>query len=165
MNNKVQIKFKLNKKHHVIDKLLITHNQYINVIRFYEKVPPDRTKCRDNYTKIKSTLYKSFFNSNKIFKVVPGKTSFFVIGPCVLSILFVLILASDTAVLYGIVFSILVLSTEIRYSSFLKMVFVFQKFFMKLKVLKTFQVSSDFHIKICRSLKRRAVLKLPSTVF
>ena len=33
------------------------------------------------------------------------------------------------------------------------------------KVLKTFQISSDCHIKACRSLKRRAILKILSTIF
>ena len=43
------------------------------------------------------------------------------------------------AVLYGNdAFSILVLSTKKLYSSFLKMVFVFQKICFKVKVLKTF---------------------------
>ena len=51
-----------------------------------------------------------------------------------------LTLASDMAVLYGNdVFSIFVLSTKKRYSSFLKNVF-------NIKVLKTFQFSTDCHI-------------------
>ena len=33
------------------------------------------------------------------------------------------------------------------------------------KVLKTFKISSESHIKTCRSLKRRATSKIPSTVF
>ena len=44
-------------------------------------------------------------------------------------------------------FTILVLSTTKRYSSFLKKVSVFQK--ICFKVLKTFKVSTDFHIKTC----------------
>ena len=35
----------------------------------------------------------------------------------------------------------------------------------KVKVLKTFKISSDCPIKTCRSLKRRAFLKIFSTVF
>ena len=35
----------------------------------------------------------------------------------------------------------------------------------KVKVLKTFKTSSDCHIKTYRSLKRRAILKIPATVF
>ena len=67
----------------------------------------------------------------------------------------VLKLASDMAVLTGNdALAIFVASTKIRYSRFLKKVFVFQKICFKVKVLKT-----------CRSLKRRAILKIPSTVF
>ena len=62
------------------------------------------------------------------------------------------------------VFSILVLSTEKQYSSFLKKVFVFQKIYFKVKVLKTFKISTDSHIKTCRFLERRAILKIASTV-
>ena len=36
---------------------------------------------------------------------------------------------------------------------------------VKVKVLKTFKISSDCPIKTCRSLKRRAFLKIFSTVF
>ena len=62
------------------------------------------------------------------------------------------------AVLYGnVAFSMVVL--------FLKAVFVFQKTSFKVKVLKTFKVSSDYHIKIRQSLRQRAILKTPSTVF
>ena len=75
-------------------------------------------------------------------------------------------MASDMVVLYGNdAFSLLVLSTKKRYSSFLKKVFVFQKICFKVKVLKTFETFTDYHIKTCRSLKRRAILKIPSTVF
>ena len=40
---------------------------------------------------------------------------------------------------------------------------VFQK--TCFKVLKTFKVPIDCHVKTCRSYKRRAILKIPSTVF
>ena len=64
-----------------------------------------------------------------------------------LSILFVLTLASDKTVLYGnVAFSILVLSAKKEYSSFLKKVFVFQKIYFKVKVFKTFKISSDCHM-------------------
>ena len=43
--------------------------------------------------------------------------------------------------------------------------FVFQKIWFKVKVLKTFETFTDCHIKTCRSLKRRAILKIPSTKF
>ena len=56
--------------------------------------------------------------------VVTGKTPFFMIGPFVLTFLFVLTLASDMAVLYeSDAFSILVLSTEKWYCSFFKKIF------------------------------------------
>ena len=77
-----------------------------------------------------------------------------------------LTLASDMPVLYGNdAFSVLVLSPKKRYSSFLKKVFLFQKIYFKVKVSKTFKISTDCHIKICRSLKRRANMKIPSTAF
>ena len=67
--------------------------------------------------------------------------------------LFVLTLASDMVVLYGTVaFSIFVLSTKKLYSSFLKKAFVLQKICFKVKVLKTFKMFTDCHIKTCRSL-------------
>ena len=101
---------------------------------------------------------KQNFRENK---VATGKTSFFV-----LIILFVLTLTFDMALLYGNdVFSILALSTKKRYSSFLKKVFVFQKMCFKVKVLKTFKISTGCHIKTCRSLKRRAILKIRRPVF
>ena len=68
---------------------------------------------------------KQNFRKNK---VVTGKTRFFVIGPFVLPILFVLTLASGRAVLCGhVAFSILVLSTKKWFSSFVKGVCVLQK--------------------------------------
>ena len=52
------------------------------------------------------------------------------------------------AVLYeNDVFSILVLSTKKLFSSFLKKVFVFQKIYFNVKVLKTFKISADCHMK------------------
>ena len=82
------------------------------------------------------------------------------------AILFVLTLVSDRAVLNGNdVFSVSVVSTKKLYSSFLKKVFVFQKICFKVKVLKTFETFTHCHLKTCRSLKRRAILKIPSTAF
>ena len=84
----------------------------------------------------------------------------------VLNILFALTLASDMAVLYGnAAFSILVFSTKKRYSSLSKKVFVFQKIYFIVRVLKTFKISTDFHIKSCRSLTRRGILKIPECSF
>ena len=52
--------------------------------------------------------------------------------------------SSDKVVLYkNVKFSALVLSTKKGYSSVLKKVFAFQKICFKVKVLKTFKVSSD----------------------
>ena len=77
-----------------------------------------------------------------------------------------LTLALDMAVLHGNdAFSILVYLTKKRYSSFLKKVFVCQKIYPKVKVRKVFKTFTDRHIKTCRSLKWRAILKIPSTVF
>ena len=91
---------------------------------------------------------------------------FSVIGHYVVTMLFVLTFPSDMAVLYGNdAFSILVCRTKKRCSSFLKNVFIFQRICFKFKVLKTFKHFTNHHIKTCRSLKRRAILKIPSTVF
>ena len=57
--------------------------------------------------------------------------------------------------------SILLLSTKKWYSSFFKSVCVFQKIYFKVKVLKSFKISSDCHIKACQSLKWWAILKIP----
>ena len=76
-------------------------------------------------------------------------------------------MASDRAVLNGNdVFSVLVVSTKKRYSTFLKKVFAFQKICFKVNVLmKTFETFTDCHIKTYGSLKRKAILKIPSNVF
>ena len=60
---------------------------------------------------------------------------------------------------------ILILSTKKRYSIFLKSACIFQKIHFKVKVLKSFKIFNDYHIKVCRSLKWRAILKIPSTIF
>ena len=49
-------------------------------------------------------------------------------------------------------------------NDFLKKVLVSQKICFKVKVLKTFKISTDCHIKVGRSHKRRAILKIPITV-
>ena len=77
-----------------------------------------------------------------------------------------LTLAFGMAVLYrNDAFSIIVISTKKRYSSLLKKIFFFQKISFKVKVLKTFNISTDYHIKTCRSLKRRTILKIPTVSF
>ena len=98
------------------------------------------------------------------YKVGTSKTPFFVIF--VVAILFVSTLVSDRAVLNGNdVFSISVVSTNKQSSSFLKKVFICQKICFKVKVLKTCEILTDCHIKTCRSLKRKAILKILGTVF
>ena len=68
-------------------------------------------------------------------------------------------------VLYGNdAFSILVLDLK-RVLQFFEKGFRFPENYFKLKVLKTSNISTDCHIKTCRSRKRRAILKIPSTVF
>ena len=47
-------------------------------------------------------------------------------------------------------FSILVLLNKKHHSSFLKKVFVLQKIYLKIKVLKTLKVPTDCHIKTLR---------------
>ena len=107
-------------------------------------------------------LMKSNFKKNK---VVTGKTPFFVIH-FVLPILFVLTLTSWKTVLYGnITLSVLVFYTKNLHSTFLKKVFVFWKIYFNVKVLKTFIAVSDYHMKTCRSFKRRAILKISRTIF
>ena len=84
----------------------------------------------------------------------------------VLLILFVLTLTFDRPVLYqNVAFSVIVLSTKKQCFSFLKKVLVFQKTYFKVKVLKTFKISSNRHLKTCRSLKRRSILKIPNPLF
>ena len=115
---------------------------------------------------IKSISYKRLLSWNKIFykmkKLLAKLCSLWQVY-FVLTILFSLTLAFDVAVLYeNDAFSVLVPSTKKRYSSFLKKVFIFQT--ICFKVLKTFKISSYCLIKTCSSLKRRAILKIPSTV-
>ena len=62
----------------------------------------------------------------------------------------------------NVAFSIIILSTKKRCSSFFKKNIVFQKTCFKVKVLKTFKISSDCHLKICWSLERWTILKIPS---
>ena len=56
------------------------------------------------------------------------------------------------------------INTKKRCSSFSKRFFVFQKTYLKVKTLKTFKISSECHIKTCLTCKRRAILKIPSSV-
>ena len=90
---------------------------------------------------IRGSYTETKFSKNK---VVTGKLRSLRQVNFVLIILFVLTLAPDVAVLYeNHAFSILVLSTKNLYSSFLKKVFLFQKISFKVKLLKTFNISTD----------------------
>ena len=83
----------------------------------------------------------------------------------VLLMLFILTLAFEWAVLYGnMAFSMVVLSTKQCHSSFSKNLFVFHKTCLVVRVMKMFKMSSDCHIKICRSFKGWAIVKIPRTV-
>ena len=112
--------------------------------------------------------------SNQLFirgsdknKVVTGKTSFFVIGA----------FCAHHFICLNIWLLIWQFCMEVmRFQSqwfqlkngtpvLLKNVFVFQKICFKVKVLKTFKIFIDCHIKTYQSLKRKAILKIPSTVF
>ena len=67
------------------------------------------------------------------------------------------------SIFYGnVALSFVVLWAKKQYSSFLRKVLAFRKTCFKVKVLKTFKIPSDCHIKAFRSLKRRAILKIPS---
>ena len=57
--------------------------------------------------------------------------------------------------------SILVPSTKKQYSSFLKSLRFSENLFQSYQVLKSFKISSGCHIKACRSLKWRAIFKIP----
>ena len=73
----------------------------------------------------------------------------------VLTVLFVIVLASDRVILSGnVVFSILVLSTQKVLQFFSKDFHFSEKLFLKVKALKTFKI-----------LKRRAIFEIPSTAF
>ena len=72
----------------------------------------------------------------------------------VLPILFVLTLVFGKAVLHGnVAFTILL--RKKRYSSFLKKYLVFRKTYFKVKVIKTFKIPKNYHVKTCRSLLSR----------
>ena len=88
---------------------------------------------RGSYTKAK-------FSKNK---VVTDKTPFFVIGPYCTPYSMCVNIGLGRAALYGnISFSILILPTKKRYSSFLKKVLFFlEKICFKVKALKTLKIS------------------------
>ena len=108
--------------------------------------------------KLKQNLQKN--------KAVAANTPFFFIGPFCTHHSICLNTGFWQSSLNGNdVFSVLVLSTKKRFFSFLKKVFVFQKICFKVNVLKTFKISTDCHIKTCRSRKQKAILKIPIVPF
>ena len=96
-------------------------------------------------------------------KVVTGKISFFVIGAFCTSHSICLNIAF-WEIRFVWTCCVFKLST-FNLSTFLKRVCLFHKICFKIKVLKMLKISSDCDIKTCQFLKRRAILKIPSTVF
>ena len=129
-----------------------------------EKVPWNKTPARIKGMNMDIWLVGT---SNQVFlrgsytetkisknKVVTRKIRFYVIGRFCVPRSICLNRASDRVAFCGLVtFSILLK----LYSSLMKKDFVFQKIRMINKVLKTFKISIDCHIKACLSLKRRTI--------
>ena len=114
---------------------------------------------------IKSTLCMRFLNWNKIFKkkVVTGKTLFFVIGPfCTPHSICVNIGFWQRSSVWKC--CVVVFQLKGVTPVFLKKTYIFQKICFKVKALKTFKISNNRDIKTWRSLKRRAILKVPGNV-
>ena len=98
-------------------------------------------------------------------KVVPGKTTFFLIGAFCTNHSIFLTLASGITVSYGNdKFLVLVLSTKKWNFGFLKKAFLLQKICFQVKVLEKFKISTDCHIETYRSFKRRSILKIPRRI-
>ena len=94
--------------------------------------------------------------------MVTGKTPFFAIGQfCTPHSIFLNIGFWQGSLLYG---NVMVSALHLRYSSFLKKLFVFQKICFRVKLVKTLKISSDYQIKTCRSVKQKAILKIPIIV-
>ena len=87
-------------------------------------------------------------------KVVSGKTAFLAIGLLFTLHSIFLTLAFGKAFLYGNnALLITVLPTKNRFSILSEKVFIYRKSCFKVKTLKIFEISSDCHIEMCRSLK------------
>ena len=116
------------------------------------------------------TIYKRFSHSNSIFKkytVVGGKTPFFVISPfsshhsiCLNNGFWQ---GSFASTFYA--FSSSNFNKKNGTSVFEKKFIVFQKANFKIESLILFKIFSYYHIKICQSLKRKAILKSSSAIF
>ena len=73
---------------------------------------------------------------------------------------------SDLTVLYeSDAFSILVLSTKKKILQFFEKGFRYPENLLQSQMLKTYKISNDCHTNTCQSLKRRAILKIPSSIF
>ena len=115
---------------------------------------------------MKSTIRGSYTENFQENKAVSRKSSSLFDGSIFYSPFFVLTLAFQREVLYGFVtFSMVVLLNKKPCSSFSKYLFVSQKTFLKVRVMKTFKVSSGCHIKVCQSPKRGSISKIPSSCF
>ena len=91
---------------------------------------------------MKSTIRGSYTENFQENKAVSRKSSSLFDGSIFYSPFFVLTLAFQREVLYG-----------------------FVTFSMKVRVMKTFKVSSGCHIKVCQSPKRGSISKIPSSCF
>ena len=134
-----------------------------------EKAPSNETPALTKSTNMdiwvvgttNQLFIRGSLTETKFSKSSYWQTPFFVIGTfCSHHFIFICL---DIGFWYD-AFSILLLSTKKRYSSFLKKVFIFQEIYFKAEVLKTFKIFTDCNMKTCWSLKRRTILKFPSTV-
>ena len=131
---------------------------------YREKAPSNKTPALTKSKNMDICVVGTSNELKQIFqktKVVTGKTLFFVMVHFILPVLFVSTLTFDRAVLYGnITFSILVLSTKRRSSIFWEKLFVFQNICLKVKVLKTFKISSASYFSVGFKVKppRKSVL-------
>ena len=117
-----------------------------------------QTNCLWEILKLKQNFQRN--------KVATRKTPFLVSEQFCTPNFICLTLNSGSTVLYGhVLFSVLVLTFKKLFPIFLKKVFVLRKICFKVKVLKTFKISTDLHIKACWSLKWRSILKILSTFF
>ena len=118
--------------------------------------------CTLNQLFIKCSLKLGFRNN----KVVSGKTPFIVICPFhnFHSIYLNIGFWQGSFVWKCCAFNRSTLNLKMVFQ-FFKKVLTAQKNHFKVKVLKTFKISRDCHIKTCWSLKWRAVLKIFSTAF
>ena len=90
----------------------------------------------------------------------------FVIGPFCSPHCICLNIVSDLTVLYeSDAFSIFVLSTKKKVLQFFEKGSRYPENLLQSQMLKTSKISKDCHTNTCQSLKRRAILKIPSSIF